>query len=301
MLLDTLLSRFTLHIRVEKGLAPSTVAAYGSDLHQFFTFLETKGIEKVETLARSHLLSFIEEQKKSGREDRTIARELSSIRNFLSFAESEGLVPIPFVNEMESFRIPEHFPDHLSLEETLLLLKTSGEKCSAARIRDALITKTLYVLGLRVSELCSLELGQLQLSEGFVRISGKGGKIRLVPIYPEAAKELTEFVNEVRPSFKPLPSERKLFLNNRGKSLSRVSVWKILKQKARDAGLAKNIHPHTLRHSYATHLIQNGADIRTVQELLGHTDVRTTEIYTHLAPEKLREDLKNFHPFYRAN
>ncbi|MBL8995201.1 MAG: tyrosine-type recombinase/integrase [Spirochaetia bacterium] len=166
-------------------------------------------------------------------------------------------------------------------------------------VRDRLILKSLYVLGLRVSELCSLEMEHLQLEEGFVRVTGKGSKVRLIPIYPEAAEEIRDFVNEVRPFFNPGTSERGIFLSRLGKPLSRVSVWKILKKKAAETGVRATVHPHTLRHSFATHLIQNGADIRTVQELLGHTNVRTTEIYTHLAPEKLREDLRRYHPFYR--
>lgn len=298
--LDSLLSLFTRHIRVEKGLAQATVAAYGSDLHLFIKFLEERKTDNLRALKREDLLAFTSSQKMIGKEDRTLARQIASIRNFLTFAESEGLIDEPFVDELESFRIPEHFPDFLSLDETLKLFEESVEqKKNPEAIRDRLILKSLYVLGLRVSELCCLEIEHLQLAEGFVRVTGKGSKVRLVPIYPEAADEISDFVNEVRPLFNPSPAERGVFLSRLGKPLSRVSVWKILKKKAALAGLRATVHPHTLRHSFATHLIQNGADIRTVQELLGHTDVRTTEIYTHLAPEKLREDLKRYHPFYR--
>jgi len=298
--LDSLLAQFTRYIRVEKGLAPATVAAYGSDLHLFLEFLGENNLAEINDLKREDLLAFTSAQKKIGKEDRTLARQITSIRNFLIFVEGEGLIAEPFVGELESFRIPEHFPDFLSLDETLkLFAESEDQRKDPESIRDRLILKSLYVLGLRVSELCSLEMQHLQLEEGFVRVTGKGSKVRLIPIYPGAAKEITNFVNDVRPFFKPAPSERGIFLSRLGKPLSRVSVWKILKKKAAETGVRATVHPHTLRHSFATHLIQNGADIRTVQELLGHTDVRTTEIYTHLSPEKLREDLKRCHPFYR--
>jgi len=297
-------------LRVERGLSSNTLSAYRSDIRDFFRFTGNNGCE-IKDINAGIVQSFINFKNETGIARRSIARAISAIKNFLEYAQFSGLGQYPFLSVMESVKTEAHFPDYLSGNEVDLLLAAAKTKDKTGRDYSMLLS--LYTLGLRVSELTELTFRNFNFDDGFVRVRGKGSKERLVPFPEFYIRELGTFLNAgdqtntlsashhkgKQNSQQNSQQNERIFKNRRGGGISRVSVWKIMKNYAREAGIIRNVFPHTLRHSFATHMIQNGADIRTVQILLGHSDIKTTEIYTHLSTENLKREVARCHPMYK--
>lgn len=294
------LNDFHAYLRMERGLGPRTVEAYLRDVGKLHAF--AAGLSPAiapDAMGLEDLQGFISQQVRKGLKPSSQARLLSAIRSFYKSLMVERQITSDPTELLESPRTGRHLPDFLSVEEIDALVQAIDMARPMAH-RDRAMLETLYGCGLRVSELCSLRISRLHFAEGFLRVVGKGDKERIVPVSPEAVKQIGIYREQER---NHLPVQPKagdlLFLNARGGGLSRVSVFKLVKALAAKAGIRKTISPHTFRHSFATHLVEGGADLRAVQEMLGHASITTTEIYTHLDREYLRSNIMRFHP--RAN
>lgn len=293
--MDKYLQTYLEYLLVEKGLSANTLEAYKRDIKKLIEYLRIKGIEKPEDVTKDTLAAYLYTLKKAGQSPATIAREIASLRSFFRFlCLDEVLDKDPSLN-LETPKLPQKLPKVLSEQEAATLLEEHG-KMGPLEIRNLAILEILYATGMRVSELVNLNLGQVDLDLSFVRCLGKGNKERIIPLGAVAVEVLQVYLKESRPTLLKIVSERSLFLNKRGKRLTRQSYWKIIKEQAKETGVNSAITPHTLRHSFATHLLANGADLRSVQELLGHADIGTTQIYTHLTQGRLQEVYKNTHP-----
>ena len=290
-------SGFLTHVKVEKGLSSNTVSAYKRDLVKFDGFARKRKLS-LEAISRDDLVDFLAGLYRQKLESRTVARQLVALRNFFRFAQIQELIPAdPSVN-LESPKIRRTLPGYLRLEEVERLLSQPNEKTSLG-LRDRAMLEVLYSTGLRVSELISLGVSDLDAKVGCVRCIGKGDKERIVPVGRKALGMVDKYLREARPQLcgKGRSSGNPtLFVNRRGGPLSRVGVWKILSAYGRCAGLRLPMKPHMLRHSFATHLLERGADLRSVQLMLGHADISTTQIYTHVVEERLKQIYKAHHP-----
>ena len=285
---------------VERGVSPNTLAAYRSDLTQLVEYLKENhfngngsGWEYVDEDMMSQYLLHLHALEYS---DTTRARKVASSKSLFGFLLDEGIVNRDPTENISSPRIGRSLPDTLSVAEVDNLLASASQQDTPNSIRDRAMFELTYACGLRVTELVSLNLGDLELEQGSVRCLGKGGKERIIPVHASAISELRRYIREARPTFVKNASERSLFLNRRGQRLSRQGFWLILKAHAKRAGITKKITPHTLRHSFATHLLQGGAPLRHVQELLGHSSITTTQVYTHLTSEHVRTEYDKSHP-----
>ena len=294
-MLDISLDRFLHFLVVEKGLSKNTLEAYSRDLIQYFRFLDAQGITdllKTQTDTLYEYLGTLRTRKLSGR---TQARILSALRSFYRFLQEESLRKDNPTLPLQGPKPKRTLPHTLSeLEVETLIHQPKIE--SPRGLRDAAMLEVLYATGLRVSELTSLTLDQLELEAHLIRTLGKGSKERLVPIGKAATQCLTDYLEKGRPPLLKYPMAPWVFLNNRGGRLSRQGFWKILGQYGRQAGILKKISPHTLRHTFATHLLEGGADLRSIQTMLGHADISTTQIYTLVTHEHLREVYRRYHP-----
>jgi integrase/recombinase XerD len=293
--LDIFLDRFLHFLLVEKGLSQNTLEAYSRDLIQYFRFLDEQGItDLLQTQANTlyEYLGTLRTRKLSGR---TQARILSALRSFYRFLQEESLrkdnPTLPLQGPKPKRTLP-HTLSELEVETLIHQPKTESPR----GVRDAAMLEVLYATGLRVSELISLTLDQLELEAHLIRTIGKGSKERLVPIGKAATRCLMDYLEKGRPPLLKHPMAPWVFLNNRGDRLSRQGFWKILGQYGRQAGILKKISPHTLRHTFATHLLEGGADLRSIQTMLGHADISTTQIYTLVTHEHLREAYRRYHP-----
>ena len=297
MEISALIQSFMTHVRVEKGLSANTVAAYRRDLEKFAEFARKRKLT-VETVRRDDLVDFLAELYRQNLESRTVARELVTLRNFFRFAQTQGIVPEDPSMNLESPKIRRHLPGYLRLEEVEKLLEQPDAKTPIG-MRDRAMLEVLYSTGLRVSELTSLGVADVDAKVGCVRCIGKGDKERIVPVGKKAIGIVERYLRDGRPAL--LRNAKggggpALFVNRRGVALSRVGVWKILSAYGRRAGLRVALTPHMLRHSFATHLLERGADLRSVQLMLGHADISTTQIYTHVVEERLKQIYKAHHP-----
>jgi integrase/recombinase XerD len=297
MEISAAISMFLTHVRVEKGLSPNTVSAYRRDLIKFEEFTKKKKLA-LEKITRDDLVDFLASLYRQKLESRTVARHQVTIRNFLRFALVQELITTDPSLNLESPKIRRSLPGYLRLEELERLLAQPDDK-TALGLRDHAMLEVLYSTGLRVSELVHLRVMDLDRSAGCVRCIGKGDKERIVPIGKKALALVERYLKEARAKLdgkgKQI-SANTLFINRRGGSLSRVGVWKILSAYGRKAGLRVGLTPHMLRHSFATHLLERGADLRSVQLMLGHSDISTTQIYTHVVEERLKQVYKAHHP-----
>lgn len=282
---------------VEKGLAKNTIESYERDLKSYLKYLKKiEDIGDLNDVQRVQIIHFLAYLKDGGKSSKTLARHIASIRAFHQFLLRERAVKQDPTVHIESPQSERSLPKVLSLKEVERLLETPQGNDHFS-IRDKAMLELLYATGIRVSELIGLTLGDLHLSMGFIRCIGKGNKERIIPIGKSAAAALEEYLSEGRPKFvSKNHRDESLFLNLYGKKLSRQGFWKILKGLALKAGIQKDLTPHTLRHSFATHLLENGADLRAVQEMLGHADISTTQIYTHITKSRLRDVYSKFHP-----
>ena len=291
------ISSFVTHVKVEKGLSANTVEAYRRDLMKFDVFAKKRKLT-LEAVRRDDLVDFLAGLYREKLESRTVARHLVTLRNFFRFAQIQDLIATdPSIN-LESPKIRRSLPGYLRLEEVERLLNQPDGK-TAMGLRDRAMLEVFYSTGLRVSELVSLRIGDLDSKTGCVRCIGKGDKERIVPVGRKALAMVEKYMQEARPELLKkarLSQSQALFVNRRGASLSRVGVWKILSAYGRRAGLRVALTPHMLRHSFATHLLERGADLRSVQLMLGHADISTTQIYTHVVEERLKQIYKAHHP-----
>lgn len=289
------LDLFLAYLLVEKGLTRNTLEAYSRDVGGYIQFLGEGGCSEPDQVRPTHVASYIACLKESGLAPRSRARALSAMRMFHRFLLVEGYAAENPTAIIESPRLPGKLPEVLSQTEVDALLQApSGSDSIDAR--DRAMLELLYATGLRVSELVSLRLTDLNLSAGYLVTSGKGEKERLVPVGEAAGKVLTEYLQTARKELDRSGESRFLFLSRLGGKMSRQSFWNIIKKRALQAGIRKGISPHTLRHSFATHLLENGADLRSVQLMLGHADLSTTQIYTHVSRERLKKLHQALHP-----
>ena len=299
----TLREQFLVHIGIERGLANATVSAYESDLNKYVAWLQTHGITKPDDIAKQDVEDYIAALDADGESARSKARRLASIHEFHRFALAQHAVSADVAASVKAPKGASVLPDVLSVDEVSRLLDAAavGGSTDPVVLRDKALLEFMYATGCRVSEAVGTNLEDIDLEEKVVRLMGKGSKQRLVPLGSYARNSVVAYLNAgrgelERRSTAKVPERRALFLNKRGKRISRQSVWEIVKTAGERAGITKPLHPHTLRHSFATHLIQGGADVRTVQELLGHASVTTTQIYTHVSPEALIETYLTAHP-----
>lgn len=299
----TLREQFLVHIGIERGLAKATVSAYESDLNEYVAWLQTHGITKPDDIAKQDVEDYIAALDADGESARSKARRLASIHEFHRFALAQHAVSADVAASVKAPKGASVLPDVLSVDEVSRLLDAAavGGSTDPVVLRDKALLEFMYATGCRVSEAVGTNLDDIDLEEKVVRLMGKGSKQRLVPLGSYARNSVVVYLNAgrgelERRSTAKVPERRALFLNKRGKRISRQSVWEIVKTAGERAGIIKPLHPHTLRHSFATHLIQGGADVRTVQELLGHASVTTTQIYTHVSPEALIETYLTAHP-----
>ena len=295
MEISAAISSFLTHVKVEKGLSSNTVTAYQRDLAKFAQFAKKSKLS-LEAVSRDDLVDFLASLYRQKLESKTVARHLVTLRNFFRFAQIQDLIAAdPSVN-LESPKIRRSLPGYLRLEEVERLLAEPDSKTPLG-LRDRAMLEVLYSTGLRVSELTGLRVTDLDTKVGCVRCIGKGDKERIVPVGKKALGMVDKYLRDARPKLLGKGAGNPtLFVNRRGRQLSRVGVWKILSVYGRRAGLRTALTPHMLRHSFATHLLERGADLRSVQLMLGHADISTTQIYTHVVEERLKQIYKAHHP-----
>jgi integrase/recombinase XerD len=281
------------HLRVERALGSRTLEAYAGDLARFVTLLESAG-SSVQSADTRALHSVLVKLSELGLSARSQARFLSSVRGFYRYLVQERLLDKSPLDLVDAPRISRKLPSLLTHSEIERLLEVP-DRVEFRGVRDRAMLHTMYAAGLRVSEVVELKLGDVDLRAGFVAAFGKGRKRRLVPLAEPAREAIATYLGQVRGLW-ARPNESRLFVTQRGRGMTRQAFWKALKRYGRAAGIAKNLTPHMLRHSFATHLLQGGADLRVVQTLLGHSDIGTTQIYTHVTADHLRDMHKRYHP-----
>ena len=304
-----LLEQFLTHIGVERGLAQSTVGAYASDLRRYLDWLEARGVHGPAAVTRQDVEDYVADLDGAGESGRSKARRLASIHAFHRFALAQQAVASDVAATVKAPKGAGTLPDVLTVDEVARLLEAVPQPGGAGvagvedavLVRDRALLELMYATGARVSEIVGADIDDMDFDEHVIRVTGKGSKQRLVPVGGYACQALRRYLDEARPVLERRKrsgsaERRALFLNKRGCRLSRQSVWEVVRDAGERAHITKPLHPHTLRHSFATHLIQGGADVRTVQELLGHASVTTTQIYTHVSPESLIEAYLTAHP-----
>ena len=291
---DDILSKYKVYLRLEKSLSDNTVSAYLADISKLFQFLKDEQIHPLD-VTLDNLETFSANLRDLGIQPRSQARILSGIRSFYHYLILEDYLQADPSELLESPQTGLHLPEILTLEEIDTLIESIDLSTNEGQ-RNRTILETLYSCGLRVSELCNLKLSDLYLEEGFIKVEGKGSKQRLIPISPRAIRELQlYFLDRNQISIKK-DYEDYVFISKRGKSISRITVFHIIKTLAEAIGMKKTISPHTFRHSFATHLLEGGANLRAIQCMLGHESIGTTEIYTHIDKNRLRSEIIEHHP-----
>jgi integrase/recombinase XerD len=309
--MDKKILEFLNFLATEKGFSNNTLVAYQNDLRQFYEYLlqQAQSQQQVavavddgqvvwNSVAKFQILAFVLHTKEKEYAPATVARKIAAIRSFFHFLVSEGVVNDDPTATLDSPKVGKNLPKPISVDEVALLLAqpVAGPTASPEALRDAAMMGLLYATGMRVSELVALDIDDMNLAAGYVRCLGKGSKERIVPVAPSQVGTMRSYLEDGRPKLVRSSDEGALFLNHRGDRLTRQGFWLILKEYARKAGITKNITPHTLRHSFATHMLNNGADLRTVQELLGHANIATTQVYTQLTKDHVRAAYNKAHP-----
>lgn len=282
---------------VERGMAKNSVLAYGRDLRRFLAFIQKKGL-RLEDVSAEVVQNHLSDIQAAAVSPRSAARGLSGIKSFFQYMVTAGRLTSDRVSEVQSPRLRKSIPGFLDLDEVTRLINSVSVD-DWVGLRDRAMLELLYAAGIRVSELCDLTLSQLDLENGFVTVIGKGNKERTVPIGRQARQAAAKYLKESRPKFLNGASRvatECVFLSRRGTAWTRQGIWKWLKGLAKAAGMGKSVYPHLMRHTFATHVLSGGADLRSVQELLGHADISTTEVYTHLDMPRLRQIHRQFHP-----
>lgn len=293
--LEPLLDLFLTYVRVERGLRPKTVDAYGSDLQRYLEHLHREGIENPDQIEPAHILGHLTALARGGLSPRSQARHLAAIRMFHRFLLADRLAQCDPARAVDRPKLGRSLPVVLGHGEIEALLSVPDAH-TAVGARDRAMLELLYATGLRVSELCDLTLEDLHLQAGYLVARGKGAKERIVPVGMAAIEAVEHYLRFSRPEIARGRESRYLFVGPGGRRLSRQTVWKRIRKLARQAGIDRPVSPHKLRHSFATHLLEGGADLRAVQQMLGHADVSTTQIYTHVNSKRLREQYDRYHP-----
>ncbi|MDQ7193359.1 site-specific tyrosine recombinase XerD [Staphylococcus felis] len=289
------LEEYLRFIQIEKGLSQNTIAAYRRDLNHYFNYLESQKITHLDFVDRDTIQLWFGVLHDEGRSSKSIARFTSTVRSFHQFALREKYSKHDPTVLIETPKYERKLPDILTVDEVTRLLETPQlDKLNG--YRDRTMLELLYATGMRVSELIHIEVEDINLMMGFVKVFGKGKKERIVPLGETVIEYLEYYMQNIRPKLLKKNVTHTLLLNVHGNPLSRQGVWKIIKQTGLKAGIYKSLTPHTLRHSFATHLLENGADLRAVQEMLGHSDISTTQLYTHVSSAQIRKIYQQFHP-----
>ena len=293
--MDELIQDFLNYLSIERGLAKNTLLAYKRDLIKFFEYLKSTNIDSITAVSRQAISSFMLSEKDRGLSANSISRELAGIKSFFKFLVRDNKVKENVTSVIESPKLWKRLPFALNIDEVELLLKAPNVR-DLMGIRDRACLELMYATGMRVSELCNLKVRDLNMDIGFAKCFGKGDKERIVPFGTKAKESISRYLDKARQQFLKKRISNFLFLTRLGKSMSRQTFWKIVKKYTKQAGIKKKITPHSLRHSFATHILERGADLRIVQELLGHADISTTQIYTHVNKDRLKAIHKKFHP-----
>ncbi|HYF80113.1 MAG TPA: site-specific tyrosine recombinase XerD [Symbiobacteriaceae bacterium] len=290
-----LIHEFINYLSVERGLAVNTLESYGRDLRQYSEFLDTDDESALDSVSRTTIVNYLLYLQSQGKATATIARRLAALKAFYQFLVREKRIHDDPTANLESPKLEKRLPKVLSVGEVERLL-AQPDAGQAAGVRDRAMLELLYATGIRVSELVSLDVTDVNLEMGYIKCSGKGSKERIVPLGSLAIQSCRDYLGVARPRLVREREEQALFVNHHGHRLTRQGFWKIVKKYADDAKIEKEITPHTLRHSFATHLLENGADLRSVQEMLGHADISTTQIYTQVTRGRLKEVYAKAHP-----
>lgn len=290
----TIVRKFQQYLEVERGLSQNSISSYLSDLQKLDRFLGREE-KDLDSIVKQDIQNFLKEETRKNLSSRTRARVIASLRQFYNYLSDKKIIGLNPMENIEAPKIEKTLPDYLTKDEIRQLFSVFDIN-NALELRDKTMFELLYSCGLRISEACNLKVDDVDLGSMLIRVTGKGDRERLVP-YGEVAQSLLDrYINEYRNQIVHGLSLKYLFISKKGGALSRKSAWRLLKKYMERAGIQKNITPHTLRHSFATHLLQNNADLRSVQELLGHIDISTTQIYTHLAAKDIVEAHQQFHP-----
>jgi integrase/recombinase XerD len=290
----TLLQNFQEYLSVEKGLSDNSIYSYGYDLNKFAVFLEKEHLDFLEVKAND-IMRFLELEKERMVSSKTLAREVVAIRQFYKFLRDEKQLPSNPTDKIETPEVARTIPDYLTMEEIEDLFKVIREDVTF-ELRDKCIFELLYSSGLRISEACNLKMSDIDLENMTLTIEGKGGRQRLVPFGEKSLEIMKKYLEHSRPDILKKRTCDYIFVSKKGSYINRKSVWRLLNHYIERTGINKKVTPHTLRHSFATHLLENHADLKSVQELLGHIDISTTQIYTHMANKTLKDVHKKFHP-----
>ena len=294
--MQDLIEAFLSFLSIERGLAKNTIISYRRDLLTFANYLKSFGIQSFKDVKKDQIQTFMLRQKDRGLSMNSVARSLVAIKVFYRFLVREKITSFDPAGLFESPKLWRHIPDILSFKEAEALLEAPDTRDTQG-IRDKAILELMYATGLRASEVVNLNIDDLDFEVGFLRCMGKGNKERIVPLGSKAIAALKKYNGKIRPNFfKKEKANNFFFLSRLGKKLSRQSLWKIIKRYAKVARIKKTIWPHILRHSFATHLLERGADLRAVQEMLGHVDISTTQVYTHITKDRLKAIHKMYHP-----
>lgn len=290
------LEEYIRYLQIERGLADNTIESYKRDLNQYLVYLEKNELRDWEKIDRYTILSFMQELKETKKSSATVIRMVSSLRKFHQYLKQEQRSSVDPMLHIDTPKKAHHLPKVLSMTEVEKLIETPNTN-EILGLRDRAILEVMYATGLRVTELTELKMDDLHLSLGLIQTIGKGDKERIIPIGDLAIKWIENYLKYSRNKLEK-PSKRSpyLFLNHHGRKLTRQGIWKNLGALVKKAGIKKEVTPHTLRHSFATHLLENGADLRVVQELLGHSDISTTQIYTHITKQRMAKVYKTYHP-----
>lgn len=288
------IDRFLTHLRVERNVSPQTVRAYAADLARYLEWAERSGVDPLD-LPPQVLRRYLAELDRAHYARRTIARRLSAVRSLFAYLNREGIVTTDPAAVVATPKLPSRLP-HVAPTELLTRLLAAPPADAPSGLRDRALLELLYATGARVSEVAGLDLGDMDLAAGQIKVTGKGDKQRILPLHREAVSRLRSYVSEGRPALKPRMGEDALFLNRGGTRLTDGGIRRMLHRRLAELGATVNVTPHTLRHTFATHLLEAGADLRSVQDLLGHVALSTTQIYTHLGVERLRQVHRDAHP-----
>ncbi len=290
-----LIQNFLDFLSVERGLSLNTIVSYRLDLFAYMTYLENKGVKELSNTIKNHIIDFMLFQKDKGISANSIARRLAAIRMFYRFLVRERILKTDPTSLIDSPKLWKRIPETLSVNEVESLLSQPNVRDKQG-LRDRAILETLYATGMRVSEAVNLKKDNVNFDIGFLRCIGKGNKERIIPLGRKAQASIKRYLETVRPRLLKDKVSEFLFLSRLGKKISRQSFWKLIKKYAKDARIKKPMRPHILRHSFATHLLERGADLRSVQEMLGHSNISTTQLYTHVNKDRLKLIHKTYHP-----
>jgi integrase/recombinase XerD len=293
--MNELIEQFLSYISVERGMADNTLSSYKRDLSKFSDFLKSKKIDSIDKVSRQMINSFMMAERERGLGSNSVSRELACIKSFFKFLLKENTIKDDAANIIESPKLWKKLPFVLSIQEVETLLNAPNVR-DPMEARDKACLELMYATGMRVSELVNLKIDDINMEVDFAKCFGKGSKERIVPFGKKAKESLIRYLEKTRPMLLKKKISNSLFLTRLGKKMSRQTFWKIIKKYAKLAKIKKKVTPHSLRHSFATHILERGADLRIVQEMLGHSDISTTQIYTHVSKDRLKSIHQKFHP-----